>query len=208
MKEITFDFIKGNISFDEYVKLSEKDNFEFLQSLVKDGEMATCITQSNTGNVKVESIPYVAKKVLSSMCEKGTLAAKVDFFSEICRLVKEAFPNEIIVINTYLLDAFNYILLNTPNYIGGTEAEQVLYEIYKSILCPNTPSGRAEYKRIIASLFRCKNKKPRWIQEPEWPVCCGKPMTFVKEFRDNEERKHYLFESCFFDENIEIIQFF
>ena len=55
MKEVTFDFIKGNISFNEYVKLSEKDNFEFLQSLVKEGEMTTCITQSDAGNVKVEN---------------------------------------------------------------------------------------------------------------------------------------------------------
>ena len=206
MKEITFDFIKGNISFDEYVKLSEKDNFEFLQSLVKDGEMVTCITQSNTGNVKVESIPYVAKKVLSSMCEKGTLAAKVDFFSEICRLVKEAFPNENIVINTYLLDAFNYILLNTPDYIGGAEAEQVLYEIYKSILCPNTPSGRAEYKRIIASLFKCRNKKPRWIQEPEWPVYCGNPTVFVEEFWDEIHKKHYVFEDQNSGKVFEVVQ--
>ena len=206
MKETTIEFLKGNISFDEYVNMCETDNFEFLQSLVKEGEAANRITQTEDGNIKVESIPYVAKDVLTDMLKKDTLAVKVDFFSEICRLVKEALPNENIVINAYLLDAFNYILLNTPNYIGGAEAEQVLYEVYKSILCPNTPSGRAEYKRIISSLFKYKNKKPRWIQGPEWPVCYGKPMMFVQEFKDTDGKEHYLFECSSF-ENTEIIQF-
>ena len=206
MKETTIEFLKGNISFDEYVNLCETDNFEFLQSLVKEGEAANRITQTESGNIKVESVPYVAKDVLTDMFKKDTLAAKVDFFSEICRLVKEAFPNENIVINTYLLDAFNYILLNTPNYIGGAEAEQVLYEVYKSISCPNTPSGRAEYKRIISSLFKYKNKKPRWIQGPEWPVCCGKPAGFVDEFWDNEHKKHYRFLNDEKDEMIYVIQ--
>ena len=208
MKETTIEFLKGNISFDQYVNLCETDNFEFLQSLVKEGEAANRITQTEDGNIKVQSVPYGAKDVLTDMLKKDTLAAKVDFFSEICRLVKEAFPNENIVINTYLFDAFNYILINTPNYIGGIAAEQVLYEVYKSISCPNTPSGRAEYKRIIASLFKCKNKKPRWIQEPEWPVCCGKPTIFAEEFCDSEGKKHYIFEDQFSGEIFEVIQIY
>ena len=206
MKETTIDFLKGNISFDEYVNLCETDNFEFLQSLVKEGEAVNRITQTEDGNIKVESVPYVAKDVITDMLKKDTLAAKVDFSSEICRLVKEAFPNENIVINTYLLDAFNYIMLNTSNYIGGAEAERILYEAYKSISCPYTPAGRAEYKRIIASLFKCKNKKPRWIQEPEWPVYCGNPTVFVEEFWDEIHKKHYVFEDQNSGKLFEVVQ--
>jgi hypothetical protein len=206
MKEKTIKLLQGNILIDEYLKLCENESFAFLQGLVKNGEMTNRVI--NEGVIAIETVPYVAKEVIPAIYNKGRLSEKVDCFAEIVRLMEQAFPYETFEINRCLLNAFQFILINTPQYIGGIEAEKVLYDIYKSISAPNTISGKNEYKRIVGGTFKCKrNKFPKWIQEPEWPIVDGKATMFIDEYWDVEDRKHY----CFLNEEnnciVEIVQF-
>ena len=93
-------------------------------------------------------------------------------------------PDEEIEISDYVHKLFNFVIDTCPEYIGGPEvdASNILLDIYNR-LPPGTETARKkEFKSQIKALFRCKGaKRPRWIQEAEWPMGKNSPMVFVSQ---------------------------
>lgn len=36
-------------------------------------------------------------------------------------------------------------------------------------------------KNIIKEKFKCMNKKPNWLQSPNWPIIEGVPLVFIDQ---------------------------
>lgn len=77
--------------------------------------------------------------------------------------------------------------------IGGRDAEPIARNIIGSL--PPTLSlkeKKAEAKHLLSNAFHIGKKKPKWIQEPEWPVYQGEPMEYVRTVKHGVEgQTHY-----------------
>ncbi|HAV1239789.1 TPA: hypothetical protein JGU28_004580 [Salmonella enterica] len=54
-------------------------------------------------------------------------------------------------------------------------------------------------KKDIASNFRCLNKKPKWLQSPQWPIEGNTPLFFLGQFDISEMRHDTSFVYVFFN---------
>nr|MDE5722265.1 hypothetical protein [Clostridia bacterium] len=48
-------------------------------------------------------------------------------------------------------------------------------------------------KAKIKELFKFDNKKPEWMQQPEWPIINGRPLIFSHQETDEEGFEKYFF---------------
>ena len=61
-------------------------------------------------------------------------------------------------------------------------------------------------KKMIKTAFLCKGKiKPKWVQEPQWPVT-EKPLMFISQSNDGDKYT-YIFEDVNTGRRIEIVQY-
>ena len=72
----------------------------------------------------------------------------------------------------------------------------------------NSKINKKEYiTNKCAEIFSLdKKNKPRWIQEPEWPVVNGSPLKFVKQIREYDKVKFYFINNN--DEYVVVEQFY
>ena len=66
-----------------------------------------------------------------------------------------------------------------PNYIGGSEADILIDELYT--IEKRNGFKKSVFKRKLKELFKHNGKPPRWEQEPEWPLINGKPCLFLNQ---------------------------
>lgn len=130
-------------------------------------------------------VPYDIRETLSFICKNvDEIGQWLNVHSELKRVLTKAFPDEEIEISDYVHKLFNFVIDTCPEYIGGPEvdASNILLDIYNR-LPPGTETARKkEFKSQIKALFRCKGaKRPRWIQEAEWPMGKNSPMVFVSQ---------------------------
>lgn len=76
------------------------------------------------------------------------------------------------------------------------ETEVFLRELISSYSGP--PETFPQWMDSQASqYYRCINKQPEWIQNPEWPISQGRPMVFVGQLdvhlNDGAEISFYVF---------------
>ena len=139
-------------------------------------------------------VPYDIRDKLFFACEhRGEIAQWLNVHYELERVLTKAFPDEEIEISDYPSKLFNFFIDTCPEYIGGPEVEasKILLDTYNR-LPPGTETARKnEFKSQIKSLFRCKGiKKPRWIQEPEWPMGANAPMMFISQSNEQDVFKY------------------
>ena len=80
-----------------------------------------------------------------------------------------------------------------PDYVGGSEADELVDKLYNE----NQNVSKKQFKEEVKKLFSIENGKyPRWIQSPEWPISkSGKPMKFAKQITDkNTQITKFVFE--------------
>lgn len=86
--------------------------------------------------------------------------------------------------------------------IGGPEAEDYLRELMERY----ADCSIQEKKRLVREAFHLQpRKRPRWIQEPEWPFRNGKPLCFMAQ-RRNGELYEYLFRDPDTGEQVTVTQ--
>ncbi len=134
----------------------------------------------------VVEIPYSIIEIFDRETNRhgDEIGQWLNIHSELANIIKRAFPDENIEISDYAHNLFDFVIDTCPEYIGGPEvdASNILLDIYNR-LPPGTETARKkEFKSQIKALFRCKGaKRPRWIQEAEWPMGKNSPMVFVSQ---------------------------
>jgi len=179
-KQITIDYIEGRIGASEFLHIRETDSglTEWLQSLVPEG-----MTMTVWRDERVQVLPYKVFEDINVRHKPGTIGHTMDTQDGLYNLLKGAFPDITIVKDQALRDKFSIMLDLTPDWIGGAEYENS--GLFEKILA-EVPEGTSKTKRNkyvkarLKEYFQCEKSWPRWIQEPEWPFCNGKPMKFVK----------------------------
>ena len=69
------------------------------------------------------------------------------------------------------------------DYIGGSEADVFVREL---LLRDAGCSDQAKKQHIREAFHLQARKRPKWVQEPEWPFRNGKPLRFVSQRHDGD----------------------
>ena len=96
---------------------------------------------------------------------------------------------------TRYYDAHGLYLDVIKDCFDGPEVRPIIEDIIQTALKQSTKKKRVEQakREVLHSFHISDNKKPRWIQGPEWPCGTNSPMKFISQKRQ-EEHVQYLFE--------------
>lgn len=200
--QIAINLIEGKITVDEFMQqaMETPSVFEALQNLIP-SSTTRCVQKIVGAELIANQVAYNVKEYLTELYLSGTLDSKINIFAEVRDIILSEYPN--IKVDNSLIEKFVFILNNTPNYIGGAEAEKVLERIYDNM----ETAKPTDYNKLVRCSFTVADKPPRWIQSPEWPIDhSGKPLQFLYEKRLNKEEKEYLFKKIDSDKIISIKQ--
>jgi len=234
-KQIVYDFLANRMQFKEFKQYCQEhpEVLDWVQSVVPADIKGYITIEDEAVKIRLEElknerpsdpmelitllqkrykqieVPYDIRDALSFACKNvDEIGQWLNVHAELRRVLTKAFPDEEIEISDYIHKLFNFVIDACPEYIGGPEidAANVFLDIYNR-LPPGTETARKkEFKSQIKALFRCKGiKKPRWIQEPEWPMGVGSPMRFISQSNKQDVFK-YVFEDVDTGELRTIIQ--
>ncbi len=208
MNRCILDFLNLKIGVREFLDKIEQDKelFQELQSLIP--------TEEALSDEKWKNFPYVLtlrthkfdlQKIIKISFSNGTnpsgKSGLYNFFYKLMSL--NGFDVEY---NDFYHKRFIFLLDILPEYIGGDEADAYIDKLIESLPANASESQRKKMlKQMIKESFVSEtSKKPRWVQEPEWPVS-NKPLLFISQSKQGSMVTY-----CFKDEkgNIkEIIQY-
>ena len=96
-----------------------------------------------------------------------------------------------------------------PSYVESREASEVIFSVILGTEGLPKAERRKQIKAQIAELFFLNEskKRPRWIQESDWPLYDGRPMRFVGQkaqgevtrytFEDDQTKIRRIIEQCY-----------
>lgn len=190
------DFVEGRMPFDEFEHnyKTNPDYFMILEDIMP-GEKYRCMWK-HTVNEHMRLYEW------STVTGKLVVHRSVTFFLEYYGVAIE--PTQAYQENAqFLVDI-------QPNYVN-IEDENFLNTIIAMAPTELTKAQKKKWlKEKIKSLFKYDNKLPRWIQDPEWPIVNGEPLTFkgqTKERKD-DERVFYTFYQPETGEEMVVVQFY
>ena len=188
--QIAIDFIEGRTTVEKFMREANvAKTFEELQELLPKGA-SRCVQQIKEGKIITLNVAYDVKSYLNELFESGTLDAKVNIFAEVRDILLSKYQD--IKVDNSIIEKFQFILVNTPSYIGGAEAERTLEQIYDRLVDIKPSIYKAEVKKQFCFTY----KPPRWIQAPEWPVSeNGTPLQYLYERKKSKEVKEYFFKN-------------
>ena len=204
--DVSIAFVSGEIALDEYMNmaLSDPSVFEALQELVPNGAKR-CVQKIENGQIVVSYIPYIVSSYLTEMYNRGLIDDYLNIFAEVRDIVLSEYPD------TYgdssIEERFCFIMVQTPAYIGGHEAERILMDIYEELKDIPLPKRKKAYHDQAKLTFHITDIFPHWIQSPEWPCKNGLPMKFVSE-KKIKEGLEYVFCDTKTNETVTIKQFY
>lgn len=217
IKKYVIDYVEGRIESKAFLESLHNDPqiMEWLQSIVpkdKLGYYDEIITRED-GTWYQKTGPYCIKDVIDSIWNRrgiSFLENEMETFSVISRLMKEAFPDEEMQVDSTLEDKFRFILIACPEYLYSAEIENAgilesLIEEFPESM-PKTKRIKAFRDKLKAMFYVEGQKYPRWIQESEWPLSkTGKPTKFLRQ-KSKGEVSFYYFLDVDTGEEIEIMQ--
>ena len=215
IKQYVIDYLEGRVESKVFIK-KIRDNSEitdWLQKLVPKGTTRPIVVDfDEKGSAIIKEIPYIVKEAIEDTLQHGggMVGRELNVFSTVSRLIKTAFPDLKIVLDTTLEDKFNFLLDACPEYLNSIEIENsgILDQLMEEF-----PETMPKSKRIKAFKSRLKEmfyiegqKYPRWIQDSEWPLSkTGKPTKFLRQ-KSKGEVTYYYFLDVDSNEEIEIMQ--
>ena len=217
IKKYVIDYVEGKIESKAFLESLHNDSqiMEWLQSIVpkdKLGYYDDIVTRED-GTWYQKTGPYCIKDVIDSIWNRrgiSFLENEMETFSVISRLMKEAFPDEEMQVDSTLEDKFRFILIACPEYLYSAEIENAgilesLIEEFPESM-PKTKRIKAFRDKLKAMFYVEGQKYPRWIQESEWPLSkTGKPTKFLRQ-KSKGEVSFYYFLDVDTGEEIEIMQ--
>lgn len=107
-------------------------------------------------------------------------------FHAIASIVVVAYPNT--KLTKYYDEEYQFCDAVLGNAIGGAEVECTIEDMLKAF--PNSMSKatrKKTAKQAMNEVFHIESKRPRWIQEPEWPMGEKSPMKFLSQKQDGDK---------------------
>ena len=207
-KEIILKFLKGEMPFDEFVKLLDDNMYAYIESQYQQ------VLQNEALQARFKSLCYYwnfdrdpnYKKHLE-ICIHGRdlFGNKLSLHSALYYLFK-TFDDTIEFYDRYKYN-FDIFLTCIPQYLLSGET-CVLFEPLIESIPRELP--KAKKKQIIKDFINETfdlSKKPYWAQESEWPVRNGKPCRYIDKKREGEKVTYY-FETIDTKEIVEIEQYY
>lgn len=196
------------------------DTKTFVQAVLADGDLYDELnrylpTAGMETDEKWRNFPYMLslrthgfdlKRTIQGRFSNGTTpSGKSGLYDFIHKLMVT--NGEEVEYNEYYRNRFRLLMDIVPDYVGGDAAEEYIDSFISSIPCLiSTEQKKQMIKKIIKSSFLCKGKiKPKWAQEPQWPVN-DKPLMFVSQSKDGDKYT-YTFEDVDTGKKIEIVQY-
>lgn len=107
-------------------------------------------------------------------------------FTAIVAIVVVAYPN--IVPTTIYNDEYDFYCDTIGDTLGGPEVDSLIEELLARFpRSMGKTKRKKEAKAAIRELFHLEgNRRPRWAQEPEWPMGLHSPMAYVSQKRDGD----------------------
>ena len=197
--QIVFDFIAGEISFDEFWSeyCSDSKIGEWIDNAADfKNEPPSVISKDNNLITLYRAISSVYDGHVLKMLEKSPypphnpyetlVRSQCGIYDMIQTAVLTKYPN-IKRTKRYKEDD-DYYYKALGRSVGGSEvmtyAEEVLNRIPRSM----KKSARiVAGKEAVRKAFHIKDKKfPHWAQEPEWPMGKNSPMEYIGQHREGE----------------------
>lgn len=95
----------------------------------------------------------------------------------------------------YNNDVKEYLFLHKilPDWVGVNNVT-FLHDLTASVPANLTKEEQLKWGEAkVKELFKCKDKKPVWIQAPEWPVIDGRPLIFSHQRTEENGSVRYYF---------------
>ena len=229
IKRYIIDFIEGKVNAKEFI-LQFRDNpqiGDYIQSFVVEGKtFPVSYIDEEQGTVLTAEVPYNIRVVIKTFCmhypinhiltaseyerKASDLGIQLNIQHAMAKFIREAFPDEAFTIDPTIDKKFNFLLSATMSYIGGEEANELLTKVMDEIPQEYSKTKRVKlFRERIKELFHLESKKyPRWCQDPEWPVCNGRPMKFVSQKAINCETYEFHFVDVETGETKTVVQFY
>ena len=193
--EIVYDFLEGRCNYETFVKhlQSNDEIFNWLQSLYfeemlydksfkcenslwrSNGSVKTCIGDFKKFHISI----YVENDIYNFIYHYLTYALpertikKIDYYEKRAHLYTDA-----------VNDCF-----------GGIEVDGLISAIIDSVPKNFSKKEKIKYVKVKLNALFPGNKRPFWIEFPEWPTFNGKPMVYIERKR-NGDLFQYVFEDA------------
>lgn len=190
MDKIIEDFISLKISAREFVDkvFSDEELYRELNSYMPTMEVAQDEKWKGFGYALFFRVhQYDLKRIYKYACSMGSNSSgrytMYDFTHKLLKANGIDLPY-----NRYYLDRSILLMDVVPAYVGGPEAEEYIDSfIDKLDSTLSEQRKKRTIKEMIKADFKCEGKaKPRWVQEPEWPVT-EKPLCFLSQKKEGDK---------------------
>lgn len=190
MNKIIDDFIALKISARKFVDevFSDEDLYRELNSYMPTiEEVQDEKWKDFKYTLSIKTHHYDLKRIYKYACSIGANPSgrcrMYDFTYELLK-----FNGINLAYNKYYLDRAILLMDVIPAYVGGPEAEEYIDSFIDNLDSSLSEQNKKKaIKEMIKTDFKCEGKaKPRWIQEPEWPVT-EKPLCFLSKKKDGDK---------------------
>ena len=197
IKERLIDFIEGRKNGRLFVEglLSDSEMLNWIQTnmaLKRCSQKRSGYTNDTASFGWVDSVPFDIRIELDNrngVEKKLSLGEIIDIQHLLYCCFLENFPDEKITLNTSLEEKFDFILANTPVYIGGNGVDVILEELYDATAgCKSKAERIRTYRNACKERFGIDGRRyPRWTQCAQWPLTDnGEPMLFLRQKTESE----------------------
>lgn len=217
MKEV-FDFLSGELSPNEFKKIwySNQNIRNWINNLI-DLKTESPIRWIDIRGSSYRMAMYKQQVSVEEYIRNGDafLEKNKRSFSKfetmgwnhevIASVVIIAYPDAVIT-NKYL-EAQHYYYKVCSEYFGGKEVQTFIDDTLSAFWHEKGKVRITMAKKAIKDAFHLtNNKRPNWIQEPEWPMGKNSPMRFVSQSH-KADLFSYVFEDVDTGEQRTVVQF-
>jgi hypothetical protein len=212
--ELIFKLLEGSLSIPDFMYILEDDEkLQFtVNSLIP---LDAKIDENNVywtecvGRNTLERFDFnVVNYLLNRYGYGDSIGDKLNIYGYLQKITLWIYPN--VTCTKKYNDEYSLVINTTPDYIDGKDVRPFIEKIISDTEDIRPKSARVKMiKKQIYESFHLADqvKKPRWIQDPEWPLMGGRPMLFVSQKRDGE-KVVFIFKDVLSDRTVNVIQYY
>ena len=184
-------FAEGRMTYDEFEILTytNGDIWQMIQSMISDEmktDMSHPIWDDRSFRMVLEANNFSVRSSVESFGIESDLG-RLRLYSIVSRLVGYYFP-EVILREPREQSNEDVLTQLKLDYITGDEVDAFIESIIMDVPTDITKKERKSIiKNTLKEFFHIEgNKRPIWVQEPEWPIGKNTPMAYVSSKRDGD----------------------